>query len=143
MMHRVQHSDVMDTLPAILQRGLMLDRCSAKDIADMYAINERTLYRRLNSAGTSFRHELDRMRESLSVQLLESTNLPICDIATSLGYAGSSGFIRAFHRWTGSSPAHWRKHNTLHRGSARPNSPGAQARKRSTAIPDGSAPPGA
>jgi AraC-like DNA-binding protein len=34
-----------------------------------------------------------------------STGLPIANIAQSLGYADSSGFIRAFRRWTGSSPA--------------------------------------
>lgn len=114
VLHKVRHNDVMDTLPALLQRGLLLDQCSAKDIAAMYAINERTLHRRLNSAGTTFRQELDRTRESLSVQLLEGTSLPICDIATSLGYADSSGFIRAFHRWTGFSPARWRRKNALH-----------------------------
>ena len=58
-------------------------------------------------------NELDRVRESLSLQLLESSSLPICEIATSLGYADSSGFIRAFQRWTGSSPAAWRKQNSL------------------------------
>ena len=114
VLHHMQHREVVDTLPALLQRGLLLDRCSAQDIAGMFGMHERTLHRRLNSAGTSFRQELDRVRESLSEQLLESTSLPVCDIATSLGYADSSGFIRAFRRWTGSSPAHWRKRNRLH-----------------------------
>ncbi len=45
-------------------------------------------------------------------QLLESTSLPVCDIADALGYADSSGFIRAFQRWSGSSPAVWRKRNS-------------------------------
>lgn len=114
LLHQMQHHEVVDTLPAMLQRGLLLDKCSAPEIANAFGMNERTLHRRLQSAGTSFRQELDRVRESLSLQLLESTSLPVCDIATSLGYADSSGFIRAFRRWTGFSPTYWRKRSRLH-----------------------------
>ena len=113
VLHQMQHHEVVEMLPAVLQRGLLLDQCSASDIADAFGMQERTLHRRLQSAGTSFREELDRVREALSIQLLESSSLPICDIATSLGYADSSGFIRAFQRWTGSSPAFWRKQNRI------------------------------
>ena len=98
-------------LPAVLQRGLLQNQFTTRDIADALGIHERTLHRRLKSAGTSFRHELDRARESLSTQMLGNSGLPICDIATSVGYADASGFIRAFHRWTGTSPAVWRKKN--------------------------------
>jgi len=49
----------------------------------------------------------------VSEQLLGSTSLPVCDIANALGYADSSGFIRAFQRWSGTSPSSWRKHNNL------------------------------
>lgn len=114
MLHCARQSDTVDTLPAMLQRGLLLNRYSARDIADAVGLHERTLHRRLQSAGTTFRQELDRVRESQSVQLLESTSLPVCDIATSVGYADSSGFIRAFRRWTGFSPTSWRKRSNLH-----------------------------
>ena len=114
VLHEMQHHELIDMLPAVLQRGVLLEQCSARDIADAFGLQERTLHRRLQAAGTSFRKELDRVRESLSLQLLESSSLPIGEIATSLGYADSSGFIRAFQRWTGSSPASWRKQNQLH-----------------------------
>jgi AraC-like DNA-binding protein len=113
-LHRTQPHELADMLPAMLQRGLLLNQFSAESIAGAFGVHERTLHRRLRSAGTSYRQELDRVRESLSTQLLESTSLPVCDIATSLGYADSSGFIRAFRRWTGFSPARWRKHHGLH-----------------------------
>ena len=112
-LHQMQHRDIVDSLPALLQKGLLINRCSVHDIADALGIHERTLHRRLRSASTTFRQELDTVRESLSVQLLGISSLPICDIATSMGYADSSGFIRAFHRWTGSSPASWRKHKSV------------------------------
>ena len=111
LLHQMQHQEIMEMLPAVLQRCLLQDQCKARDIADAFGIQERTLHRRLKSAGTSFRHELDSVRQSLSIQLLNVSDLPVYDIATSLGYADSSGFIRAFRRWTGSSPASWRRQN--------------------------------
>ena len=111
MVHPIQHHEIVGMLPSVLQRGLLLNQFSASDIADAFGIQERTLHRRLQAAGTRFRHELDQVRESLSKQLLETSSLPIYEIAVSLGYADSSGFIRAFHRWTGVSPASWRKRN--------------------------------
>ena len=114
ILHCARQTDTVDTLPAVLQRGLLLNRFSARDIADAVGLHERALHRRLQSSGTTFRQELDRVRESLSVQLLDSTSLPVCDIATSLGYADSSGFSRAFRRWTGFSPTWWRKRSNLH-----------------------------
>ena len=99
----------MEVLPAAIQQCLLQGQYLARDIAAALGMHERTLHRRLKSAGTTFRRELDSVRESLSIQLLEVSALPVYDVATSLGYADSSGFIRAFHRWTGSSPAAWRK----------------------------------
>jgi AraC-like DNA-binding protein len=107
--HDVQHHELIDDLPGALVKGLLTDRYAAHQIADMFGIGERTLHRRLKCADTNFRKELDLARKSVSEQLLGSTSLPICDIAGSLGYADSSGFIRAFHRWTGTNPSSWRK----------------------------------
>lgn len=109
--HRMQSHELVESLPVVLHRALLQGKCSAVDVADVFGLQERTLHRRLNASGTTFRIELDCARESLSTQLLESSSLSICDIATSLAYADSSGFIRAFNRWTGTSPAVWRKKN--------------------------------
>jgi len=110
-LHQVQSRDIREALPAILQRGLLTNRYSAGDIADALQLRERTLHRRLKSSGTSFRSELDAARESLSKQLLESSNRPINEIASAVGYSGSSCFVRAFHRWSGVTPAAWREKN--------------------------------
>lgn len=114
-LREIQHQDLTQELPAALRRGLLTEKFSAAEIADFFGLHERTLHRRLRAAGTSFRIELDQARQSISEQLLESTSLPVCDIASALGYADSSGFIRAFQRWSGTSPASWRKHNGRHR----------------------------
>ena len=112
--HDVQTGDIMENLPAALRHGLLLDAYSAAEIAAVFGLRERTLHRRLQAAGTTFREELDRVRKTLSRQLLESTGLPVCDIAHALGYADSSGFIRAFRRWSGTNPSAWRRHSARH-----------------------------
>ena len=110
-LHALQHDDMLKELPAVLRMGLLTEQFSASHIGDVFGICERTLHRRLKAEGTSFREEIDRARKSVSEQLLESTSLPVCDIAQSLGYADSSGFIRAFQRWTGTNPTSWRRQN--------------------------------
>jgi AraC-like DNA-binding protein len=106
--HGLKSRDLRQALPQLLHRGLLIGRFKAADIADECGLHERTLHRRLQSAGTSFRHELDRVRRSRGEQLLAGTRLPVNEIAGVLGYANSSGFIRAFRRWRGVSPMRWR-----------------------------------
>jgi AraC-like DNA-binding protein len=110
-LHDLQTGDVLDRLPAVLRNGLLLNQYSAAEIAAVFGLRERTLHRRLQAAGTTFREELDRVRKTLSKQLLERTGLPVCDIAHALGYADSSSFIRAFRRWSGTNPSSWRRQN--------------------------------
>ena len=112
-LHRLHHNEISEELPVVLTRALLSGQFSASEIADVFGLRERTLHRRLRAAGTSYRQEIDKARQALSKQLLANTNLPVCDIANALGYADSSGFIRAFSRCNGTSPANWRNQNTL------------------------------
>jgi AraC-like DNA-binding protein len=109
LLHDLQHGELTHALPSVLQRGLLSGRFSAPEIAEVFGIHQRTLHRRLRAAKTSFRVELDAARRRLSEQLLSNTSLPVGDIATTLGYADASGFIRAFERWCGTTPASWRR----------------------------------
>lgn len=111
-MHERYHRDIVEQLPVVLRKGLLSGRIKASDIADEFGIGERTLHRRLQASGTTFRQELDHARQSVSEELLSVTNLPIYDMAQALGYADSSGFIRAFQRWSGTSPSSWRKQHS-------------------------------
>lgn len=111
VLHGLADREIMDDLPMALNSGLLSNKFTAQDIAVRFGIHERTLHRRLKTAGTSFRRELDNARLVVSQQLLGGTSLHVYDIATALGYADSSGFIRAFQRWTGMSPSAWRRQN--------------------------------
>ena len=69
----------------------------------------RTLRRRLTEAGTSYRALLDEVRRALAQEMLSGTPLTIDDIAIRLGYAEATPFIHAFKRWTGTTPAAYRR----------------------------------
>ena len=107
-LHDLAHLELIDRLPVAIRRGLLLGRFSAHQIAGQLGIHERTLHRRLTAVDTSFRTELDRVRQSFAEQLLEATSMPVSDVASALGYTHTSSFIRAFERWCEVSPAQWR-----------------------------------
>ncbi len=95
-------------LRGLLRKSLLAHKCTVTDVARQLCIHERTLNRKLQKLGTSFRHELDDIRYEMSRQLLADSAMPLAKIATTLNYADVSAFSRAFKRWTGITPAQWR-----------------------------------
>jgi AraC-like DNA-binding protein len=61
------------------------------------------------------RRAVDEIRFETACQLLDNTQLPLTDIAASLGYSQSSAFMRAFRCWCGVVPS--RRRRTESRGS--------------------------
>ncbi|MEV0356946.1 AraC family transcriptional regulator [Nocardia sp. NPDC050697] len=78
-------------------------------VARDLAMSTRTLRRKLDAAGTSYRALLDEVRRALAEEMLTATPLSVSDVAIRLGYAESSTFIHAFKRWTGMTPAVYRR----------------------------------
>ena len=74
------------------------------DVARELNLSTRTLRRRLEEEGTSFRALLDEVREALAEELLTMGAVPVEDVAIRLGYAEASSFIHAFKRWKGVTP---------------------------------------
>ncbi|WP_067701657.1 AraC family transcriptional regulator [Nocardia jejuensis] len=72
-------------------------------------LSARTLRRHLDAAGTSYRALLDEVRRTLAEEMLTATPLSVDDIAIRLGYAEATPFIHAFKRWTGTTPAAYRR----------------------------------
>lgn len=77
-------------------------------IASQYGLSQRTLRRRLDDEGTSYRKLIDEVRLELARTYLSSTALPVGEIAVLLGYDDAANFRRAFKRLQRQSPAEYR-----------------------------------
>ncbi|MBF6237253.1 AraC family transcriptional regulator [Nocardia otitidiscaviarum] len=77
-------------------------------VAAQLYMSQRTLSRRLHEEGTSFRALLDEVRQTLSEELLDHTDMTTEQVAARLGYAEAASFIRAFRRWKGCPPQEYR-----------------------------------
>lgn len=95
---------VRDLLRTALPETLSLD-----DIADRLYLSPRTIHRRLEEEGSSFRAIKDALRRDMALARLTKTDDPITKVAADLGYADSSAFYRAFVEWTGMAPVHYRR----------------------------------
>ena len=91
---------------------------SVDTVARRLAMAERTLRRRLEEEGTSFRALLDERRAACAQRYL-ADGLSTKEVAFLLGFSDSSAFHRAFKRWTGLSPGPWRAQHARSTSHAR------------------------
>ena len=95
---------VRDLLRAALPATLDLDA-----VAGRLYLSPRTVHRRLEQEGSSFRAIKDALRRDLALSRLTKSDDPVAKIAADLGYADPSAFYRACVAWTGMAPAHYRR----------------------------------
>ena len=79
-----------------------------EELADLLNISPRTLDRRLQDEGASFRELSRQIRFQRACDLLQAGQLSMLEIALELGYRDSANFTRAFRREAGCSPSRWR-----------------------------------
>lgn len=82
---------------------------SALDIASRLGVSVRTLGRRLSDEGTTFATLLDGLRHERALALLGAERTSIQEVGFLLGFSELSAFYRAFRRWTGTTPAEYKK----------------------------------
>jgi len=82
---------------------------SADEVAEELGLNLRSLRRKLEAEGSSFRLLQDEARRQLAEQLLTSTDMKVEELAFHLGYSDAASFTRAFRRWHERSPGEYRK----------------------------------
>ncbi|MDX2011557.1 MAG: AraC family transcriptional regulator ligand-binding domain-containing protein [Myxococcaceae bacterium] len=83
---------------------------SVNELAKALATSERTLARRLEEEGQTFKSLLDEVRRELAVSYVGDRGLPLGEIAYLLGYSDAPSFHKAFKRWTGQTPGEFRRH---------------------------------
>ncbi len=82
---------------------------SADDVARALHVSVRTLQRKLEEIGTTFREVSEAVRGNLAEGYLADPAVSIVEVAFMLGFSDQSSFNRAFRRWTGESPGRWRR----------------------------------
>jgi len=85
----------------------------AEEIAEELGVSLRTLHRRLAQEGVSYQSVLDNMRRSIATEFLENTHLMIDEVAERVGFSDATSFRKAFRKWTGHSPTHYRRPNPV------------------------------
>lgn len=98
-----------EQVQAMLRVAIINGDYSANQIAAMFSMSDRTLHRHLQRYGTTFKTLLEESRFEIAKQMLEASRLEVSQIALTLDYAEASPFIRAFKRWSGTTPARWRE----------------------------------
>ena len=81
----------------------------AAQVARALGMSKRTLSRRLQEQGITYRDLVDKLRASLAKCYLKDRNLRMSEIAYLLGYSDLSAFDHAFRRWTGKPPSKFRE----------------------------------
>ncbi|MEV4219293.1 helix-turn-helix domain-containing protein [Nonomuraea sp. NPDC049725] len=110
-----QHADLLlsavrpastwhDRFRAAVADALRDGDCSLRAVAARLALSSRTLQRRLAEQGTTWRAELETVRQDRAVRLLRDTDLTVDAVADRVGYSDARALRRATHRWHGSSP---------------------------------------
>lgn len=84
---------------------------SFEDMASALAMAPRSLRRKLEDEGTSYRNLVEDERKQMATQLLTATDMKLDEMALQLGYTDTASFTRAFRRWMGCSPGSFRNAN--------------------------------
>ncbi len=109
---RLSQLEVDDSVSARVRAALVemlpAGENTIEDVARKLATSSRTLQRQLSEEGTTFRKQLNHVRQLLAQQYLTTSDMDMDTIAFMLGYAEAGSFVRAFTLWTGASPAAYR-----------------------------------
>jgi AraC-like DNA-binding protein len=77
-------------------------------LAQSLCMSASTLRRRLAEEGQTYQGLKDSVRKELAIVWLAEPSISFAEIATRLGFADTSSFYKAFRKWSGSNPGHYR-----------------------------------
>lgn len=77
-------------------------------VATHFNMSIRNLQRKLKQEGVSYNQIVVDVKKSLAIHYMEHGNSTVKEIAHMLGYAETSGFVRAFKKWTGKTPTQFK-----------------------------------
>jgi AraC-like DNA-binding protein len=92
-----------------LTANAYLGIASLEEMAANFNTSPRTLQRRLQQEGVSYQQLADSVRKSIALHYLQSGIHAVKEVSYILGYNELSAFIRAFKRWTGTTPLEYKR----------------------------------
>ena len=94
-----------ERVKAVLLDLLPAGSVSVDDVCERLALSRRTLQRKLNEEGKTFRQLLDSTRSELAMHYLSKGNMSTEEISYLLAFQDPNSFYRAFQSWTGMTPS--------------------------------------
>lgn len=82
---------------------------SIDEVAKRLSMSKRSLQRRLQEEGAAYQDLLSNLRKELAQHYLSRSRLSSGEISYLLGFHDANSFIRAFNRWTGTTPGEYRR----------------------------------
>jgi AraC-like DNA-binding protein len=86
---------------------------SAEIAANHFNISLSTLKKYLHKEGLSYTAICDEVRHKLALKLVVYSTEQLQSISDCLGFSNTSAFYRAFRRWTGATPAEFRRNSLI------------------------------
>lgn len=109
LMDKRHGQDIVSRSRRIIRDLLSSGQCSKPLVAGYMFMNPRTLQRRLQEQGYTFKQLVEDVRANLAAQHLTNSQKSLTDLAEILGYSELSAFTRFFKRSFGMSPSKWRQ----------------------------------
>lgn len=106
---KIPGSKFVRDVESLIKDALPTGIPSIHHIADLTAMSNRTLTRRLSETGVSYRDLIKKTQESIAKDMLRNTAQSIGEIAFLTGFSEQSAFNRAFKKWTNQTPSEFRK----------------------------------
>lgn len=96
--------DIIGQIRASIIEYLPSGPPSQDDIAGHVHMSTRSMQRKLQEKGTSFKTIVETIRQELAENYLKDTSRSIGEVTYMLGYSEPSNFSRSFKKWTGMTP---------------------------------------
>jgi AraC-like DNA-binding protein len=106
--------DILHDVRELVIDGLAKGTVHFDDIARELNMSSKTLERRLADRDTTFTELTDEIRNGLAKRYLTDTDLRLEQIAYLTGYSEPAALVRAFKRWTGTTPMKFRVKHRQH-----------------------------
>ncbi len=106
---KLGYESIIDRVKRVIIEHLPSGDATVENAAKRLGMSIRTLQRQLQMEGSSFVNLLHETRRELARQYIKNTEMELTEIAFLLGFSELSTFSRSFKKWTGKSPALYRR----------------------------------